>query len=388
MTVERDVLLKVLSHAAAVPETKNTIPILNCLVIGTDGEGGFVRATDTDLEICAPFEAHVIKKGSVAAPARLLADIVKRMPSKAQIAVSIFKEKLRLVCGNSKFDLGVLPADDYPFPQVKEGPVWRFEIEAERLRSLFAGVRHAIANDETRFYLNGIYLHVTDAEPSHLRAVATNGHMLAMVACEAPPLSQGMAGVIVPKKTIGEMMKLLPTGSGLVTLTVSSRLIGLELAGGWMLSSKLIEGTFPDYPRVIPTDNPHRAKTAADSLAGAIDRIATLCDADHAGIVMIMKPGGPITIAVDRAALGSGRDLVGADTTGQRAAIGINHRYMAAILASLSGATLEVHYNSSSDPVVFRVEGSEDSVNVLSPMKVDAGAESFAAAADMLDEAA
>ena len=246
---------------------------------------------------------------------------------------------------------------------------------------MLAGVRHAIANDESRHYLNGVYLHVTDAEPARLKAVATNGHMLALQSVEAPPLSQGMPAIILPKRTVAEFLKALPSGAELVSLMVSERLITLELAGGWRLTSKLIDGVYPDYTRVIPSDNPHRAKVPASTLAAAIDRVATFCNADHVGLVLFLKPDGPITVTVERPDLGSARDQAAAEIEGKRAAIGFNQRYLAAILASLSGASLELHYNSPADPMLLRPEGSADVLSVLMPMRVDARAE-------LLEEAA
>jgi DNA polymerase-3 subunit beta len=380
MTIERDAFLKALSAALGAVDGKSEVPIFTHVLIGVDGEAGFIRGTDMDLEIALPFEAQIVAPGSLAAPARLLHDIVKRLPSKAQIGLSVDKGKLKLVCGNSRFQIAFLPADEYPSLGAGAGLSSLFEIEADKLKAMLAGVRHAIANDESRHYLNGVHLHVVHGQTPQLKAVATNGHMLALQACEAPVQSDSMPPIILPKRTVGEFLKALPTSSERVALTVSDRLVTLELAGGWRLTSKLIDGSYPDYVRVIPADNPHRAKASADLLAKALERISTLCDANHAGIVVMMKPEGPITLTTERADLGSGRDQVAAEVWGRKAAIGFNHRYLAAILASLSGSTLQLHYNSAADPMLIRVDGSDDVLNVLMPMRV--------AATEPLEEAA
>jgi DNA polymerase III subunit beta len=381
LTIERDTFLKALSAALGAVDGKSEVPIFTHVLIGTDGEAGLIRGTDMDMEIAAPFAAQIVEPGSLAAPAKLLHDIVKRMPGKAQIGLSIVQGKLKLVCGNSRFQLAILDADDYPALSAKADRSCQFEIEADRLKAMLAGVRHAMANDESRHYLNGVHLHIAHGEMAQLKAVATNGHMLALQACEAPIQATPMPAIILPKRTVAEFLKALPASSEMVTLIVSERLITLELAQGWRLTSKLIDGVYPDYSRVIPSDNPYLAKLSADALAKALERVATLCDADHAGITLALEPGGPITITAERAGLGSGSDQAAAEITGKKAAIGFNQRYLAAILASLSGATIELHYNAAADPMLIRIDGSSDIVHVLMPMRVAAGAERLEEAA-------
>jgi DNA polymerase-3 subunit beta len=372
MTVERDGFLRAVSAALGALDSKSEVPIFSHLLIGLDGEAGFVRGTDQDLEISAPFEAQIVSPGALAVPGKLIHDIVKRMPGKARIALTIAQEKLKIVCGNSRFHLAILGDDDYPALQSSAQAEAMFEIEADRLRAMLAGVRHAIAADESRPYLGGIYLHVTKESPARLKAVATNGHMLALQASEAPPLAETMPAIILPRRTVNEFLKALPTGTELVSLGVSERLITLALAGGWRLTSRLIDGVYPDYRRVIPSDNPHRALVKADLLAAAIDRVATLCDPQN-GIALSLTPGGPIGVAVERQAIGSGHDEAAAEITGRPARIGLNPRYMAAILASLSGGMVELQYNSPADPVLIRPQGSADVLNVLMPMRLAEG---------------
>ena len=380
-TTNRDDFAKALAAAGGAIASRATLPILSHVLLGTDEEGCFVQATDMDIEIVRPFAAKVVEGGAVAAPARILSDIVKRMPAGASIAVSTVNNRLKVVCGKSRFELNYLPAEDYPELEIKTGQVWTFEIEAEAVRELLGGVRHAIADDEARYYLNGVYLHAVGEEACHLIAAATNGHMLMQATAAAPPLCQGMPGVILPKKTVGEILKLLPSGDDLVTMKVCDRLVVLELAGGVTLASKLIDGTYPDYARVIPLSNPHRAVVAADVLASAIARVATLCEKGDTGVVVFFKPGGPITVSIDRAGVGSGQDKVPATVDGARAAIGFNHRYFATMLGALAGGTIELRYGTAADAVLMRLEGEETVTGVLMPMRANVDAK-------QLDEAA
>jgi DNA polymerase III sliding clamp (beta) subunit (PCNA family) len=280
MTVERDGFLRAVSAALGALDSKSEVPIFSHLLIGLDGEAGFVRGTDQDLEISAPFEAQIVSPGALAVPGKLIHDIVKRMPGKARIALTIAQEKLKIVCGNSRFHLAILGDDDYPALQSSAQAEAMFEIEADRLRAM--------------------------------------------------------------------------------------------LAGGWRLTSRLIDGVYPDYRRVIPSDNPHRALVKADLLAAAIDRVATLWD-PQTGIALSLMPGGPIGVAVERQAIGSGHDEAAAEITGRPARIGLNPRYMAAILASLSGGMVELQYNSPADPVLIRQQGSAEVLNVLMPMRLAEG---------------
>jgi DNA polymerase-3 subunit beta len=199
LTVDRDELTRALGHVSSVPDRKSDIPILGCLLISASGEGGSVRATNVEIDITAPFKAQVATAGRIAVSARLLHDVVKRMPAGQDVALSLAKGRLTVASGKARFEIAALPADDYPdFSPAGKGSSWQFESEAERLRGLLTAVRHATSKDDARHYLNGVHLHVTAEEPAQLKAVATTGHMLALQACRAPQGSEGMLAIIIP----------------------------------------------------------------------------------------------------------------------------------------------------------------------------------------------
>jgi DNA polymerase III subunit beta len=386
LVVERDEFLRALAHAAGVAPRNTTIPILTHLVLRAEREGGSVRACDLDIDVTSPFRAEAVTEvGEVCVGAKLLHDVVKPMPEGKSIALTQVENRLRVVCGKSKFELATLSSDDFPQrPTNGRKKDWQFEIEAARLRGLFAGVRHAISKDESRFYLTGIHLHVTAEEPVHLKAVATNGHIMALQACLAPTGAYGMPGIIVPRETVAEMLKLLPDNDTLVTLTASDRFVSLDFPGGLSLSSKLVDGTYPDYQRVIPSSNPHYMRCDADMLAASIDRVATLCAEKEHQVVILMNPKGALTLTVDNAAVGTALDRVDVlEVAGKKTALGFNYRYLLAMLASYSGGTVELRYHTPSDAILMTVAGdsTETGLQVLMPQRTSVDSEK-------LDEAA
>jgi DNA polymerase-3 subunit beta len=383
MSVERDELLRALSIVAGLPPAKSDIPILTHLAIVAAREGGTLRATDMERQIVLPFMAQVKEAGRICVPARLLHSIVKRLPEGKPLSMTLEGEQLRVVCGRSRFQLSVLPEDDYPQFATAGGPGnWQFELEADRLRLLLAGVRHAIAKDESRYYLGGVYLHCTSEEPARLRAVATNGHVLALQSCPAPAGAQGMPGVILPGDTVAEMLKLLPDSGESVMVSVAQHSVLLDLPGGPSLHSKLIDGVFPDYVRVIPQEHPHRVNVAADALAESIGRVATLCSSDYTGIIMLFDPKGSLTVTVDRSGVGSGRDrVVAVEIAGAKTAIGFNCRYLAAMLASYAGGMVEIRYLDADSPIMMTLGGTGDVLQVLMPMRANVDARALEEAA-------
>jgi DNA polymerase-3 subunit beta len=292
--------------------------------------------------------------------------------------------RLRVVCGKSKFELATLSPDDFPPFSSAGSQRWQFEIEASQLRGLLAAVKHAVSKDEARHYLNGIHMHVSSEEPVHLKAVATNGHILAMQSCLAPTGAYGMPPIIIPRDTVAEMVKLLPDNDQLVTLTVSSRMVWLEFPGGLSFGSKLIEGTYPDYDRVIPQGHPHCVRCDSGTLAASIDRVATLCGDKAHQVVVLMNPKGGLTLSVQNPEIGSAQDKIETvEMAGKKAAIGFNSRYLLQMLASYTGATVELRYSDAASPILMRLAGdaSQTGLQVLMPMRHNIDAEKLGEAA-------
>src|SRR5215510_7647408 len=256
VTVERAALLKSLGHVHRVVERRNTIPILANVLIKADNSKLAFKATDLDLEVTEAIAAEVGPAGSTTVPAHMFYDIVRKLPEGTQILLEASGDRatLALRAGRSRFSLQTLPESD--FPDLAAGEMThKFSLAAKDLKRLIDKTQFAISTEETRYYLNGIYLHTAgDGQASALRAVATDGHRLAQIDLAAPQGAAGMPGVIVPRKTVGEVQRLIEDGEVQIGIELSPTKVRFTL-GDVVLTSKLIDGTFPDYARVIPLGN-------------------------------------------------------------------------------------------------------------------------------------
>src|SRR6266403_3781943 len=256
LTIERAALLRALAHVQSVVERRNTIPILSNVMIRAEEGRLALSATDMDLEIVEVVEAQVTGEGATTAPAHTLYDIVRKLREGAQIEMQMSGDKaaMTLRSGRSTFTLACLPPEDYPLMASGELP-HNFSLSATELRTLIDRTRFAISTAETRYYLNGIYLHATKAdEVPVIRAVATDGHRLARMEMVLPEGAAGMPGIIIPRKTVLELRKLVEESEDEVQIGLGETKIRLAV-GEAALTSKLIDGTVPDYDRVIPSNN-------------------------------------------------------------------------------------------------------------------------------------
>src|SRR6266568_4463346 len=246
-TIERATLLKSLGHVQSVVERRNTIPILSNVLIEAREDGSLrLRATDLDLQVDETVPANVTQAGATTLSAHTLFDIVRKLPEGSQVELTAAEGKMQIVAGRSRFNLLTLPRDDFPVIAEGELPT-RFELPAATLRQIIEKTRFAISTEETRYYLMGIFLHVVDDQ---MRAAATDGHRLARVTVPRPDGADGMPDVIVPRKAVAELYRLLEELEGTVEISLSPTKVRFGL-GSAVLTSKLIDGTFPDYNRVI-----------------------------------------------------------------------------------------------------------------------------------------
>ena len=271
-TIERATLLKSLGHVQSVVERRNTIPILSNVLIEARDDGSIrLMATDLDLQVDESVPAQVSQAGATTVSAHTFFDIVRKLPEGSQVELSAAEGKMQVVAGRARFNLSTLPRDDFPVIAEGELPT-RFELPAQTLRQIIDKTRFAISSEETRYYLMGIFLHVADEK---LKAAATDGHRLARVTVDKPEGADGMPDVIIPKKCVGELRKLLDEVEGTVEISLSPTKVRFGL-GNAVLTSKLIDGTFPDYNRVIPTANDKLLKLDPKSFMEGVDRVATI----------------------------------------------------------------------------------------------------------------
>ena len=364
-TIERATLLKALSHVQSVVERRNTIPILSNVLIEAAEDGGIrLMATDLDIQINETVAAQVSQPGSTTVSAHTLFDIARKLPEGSQVELHASEGKMRVNAGRARFNLQTLPRDD--FPVIAEGDLpTSFRLPAATLIQIIDKTRFAISTEETRYYLNGIFVH---ASGDVLKAAATDGHRLARVTVPLPEGAAGMPDVIIPRKCVGELRKLLDEVDGDVELTLSPTKIRFDL-GTAVLTSKLIDGTFPDYNRVIPTANDKLLKLDPKSFAAGVDRVATIASEKTRAVKMALDRD-KITLSVTSPENGTAAEEVPGDYSAAGFEIGFNARYRLDILGQIDGDTVEVHLADAAAPTLLRENDKAAALYVLMPMRV------------------
>ena len=367
-TIERATLLKGLGHVHSVVERRNTIPILsNVLIEAEEGGGLRLMATDLDLQINETVDADVGEPGATTVPAHTLFDIVRKMPEGSQVELIAAEGRMQVNAGRARFTLATLPRDDFPVIAEGELPT-AFELPAATLRQIIDKTRFAISTEETRYYLNGIYLHVSDEAQPVLKAAATDGHRLARVTVPRPDGAAGMPGVIIPRKCVAELRKLLDELDGTVQVSLSESKIRFGL-GNAVLTSKLIDGTFPDYTRVIPTANDKLLRLDPRSLEEGVDRVSTIAS-ERTRAVKMSLDRDRVTLSVTSPENGTASEEVSADYGADGIEIGFNARYLLDILGQIEGDVMEVHLADAAAPTLLRENDKAPALYVLMPMRV------------------
>ncbi|WP_135467133.1 DNA polymerase III subunit beta [Crenalkalicoccus roseus] len=373
ITVERAILFRALAHVQSVVERRNTIPILANVLIAA--QEGALHLTATDMEIAMVEEVpgvRVDRPGRCTAPAATLYEIVRKLPEGATIQFDQAggDAPLALRAGRFQTSLAVLPVED--FPSMTEGKLpHRFSLPAAQLRDLVDRTRFAISTEETRYYLNGIYLHATESEGTPvLRAVATDGHRLARVEQPLPEGAAGMPGVIIPRKTVNELRKLAEETQDEVTIRLSDTKIRFEV-GTVQLTSKLIDGTFPEYERVIPRGNDKVLRVSKKAFADAVGRVAAISS----------ERSRPVKLSLDRNHLllsaaspdqGQAQEELDQEVVQYEASpieIGFQARYLNDI-TDLVEEQVEFRFADGSAPTVVTDVAKPEALYVLMPMRV------------------
>ena len=370
VTLERNHLLKSLGHVHRVVERRNTYPILaNVLLKAADGRLD-LRATDLDIEVTESVPAMVATAGTTTVPAHTLYEIVRKLSDGAEVRLeSEGGEQLQLTSGRSRFHLACLSPDS--FPDLKSGAFTHsFALPAPVLRELIERTQFAISNEETRYYLNGIYLHALEAGGELiLRAVATDGHRMARAETGAPDGCRGMPGVIVPKKTVSEVQKLLEGAEGEVTVEVSDTKIRFSL-DGVVLLSKLIEGTFPDYERVTPKNNDKEMNVDRAAFATAVDRVSTIASDRGGKAVKLSVKDGQLELSVTNPDHGTASEELPVEFEPDGFEIGFNARYLLDIVGQIRSENAVFLFNDAGSPTLVREAGDARALYVLMPMRV------------------
>ena len=370
ISIERGPLLKAVSQAQSVVERRNTIPILANVLIEAEGDAVSFRATDLDIEVVDRIPAQVEQPGASTVSAVLLHEIVRKLPDGALVQLSDDPRDGRLTvqAGRSTFSLATLPKEDFPVMASSEYAS-NFSAPAKALRRLFDKTKFAISTEETRYYLNGVYMHVAEGEEGKvLRCVATDGHRLARVDAPLPEGAEEMPGVIVPRKTVGEMRKLLEDDDAQIAVSVSEtklRFATPEIT----LTSKVIDGTFPDYTRVIPTGNTKRLEVDASEFARAVDRVATVSSERSRAVKMALDEDR-LVLSVNAPDSGAAEEELAVAYADERLEIGFNAKYLLEIASQVDRENAVFLFNGSGDPTLMREGNDTSAIYVVMPMRV------------------
>ena len=370
VTVERAALLKLLGHVHRVVERRNTIPILSNVLLRAEEGGLRLKATDLDIEVTETIPADVAQPGSTTVPAHVIYDIVRKLPDGAQVSLEMAGEsgQMQIRSGRSRFMLQALPESDFPDLAAGDLP-HRFTLPAADLKRLIDKTQFAISTEETRYYLNGIYFHTLESGgQAVLRAVATDGHRLARVELGAPRGAEGMPGVIVPRKAVAEIQKLVEDGDETVQVELSAAKVRLTFAGV-VLTSKLIDGTFPDYQRVIPAGNDKLLTVEREDFAKAVDRVSTI-SSERGRAVKLALADGRLTLSVNNPDSGSATEEIEVDYDAGPIDIGFNARYLLDITGQLDGDTALFKLADPGSPTLIQDREGAAALYVLMPMRV------------------
>ena len=370
ISIERATLLKAVSQAQSVVERRNTIPILANVLIEADGADVTFRATDLDIEVVDKVPAMVERAGATTVSAVMLHEIVRKLPDGSLVALTADAAtgRLTIEAGRSNFSLATLPKEDFPVMASSEYET-NFSAAAPVLRRLFDKSKFAISTEETRYYLNGVYLHISEADGGRvLRAVATDGHRLARVDADLPPGAEEMPGVIVPRKTVGELRKLLDDDEAQIAVSVSEtkvRFATPEIT----LTSKVIDGTFPDYTRVIPTGNTKKMEVDAAEFAKAVDRVATV-SSERSRAVKLQLDEDKLVLSVNAPDAGAAEEELVVAYGDERLEIGFNAKYLLEIASQVDRENATFLFNSSGEPALMREGNDTSAIYVVMPMRV------------------
>lgn len=363
ISIERGILLRTLGHVQSVVERRNTIPILANVMLVAGNGSLTITASDMEIEATETFATDIITPGKTTVSAHLLYDIIRKLPDGALIELFLDGSHLQISAARSRFRLPVLATDDFPLIAAGTFPI-SFEMSADALAGMFSNARYAISTEEARYYLNGIYFHVRDNE---LLAVATDGHRLARITTEKPGGIE-IDGIIIPRKCIAEVLKIIDEVDDNVALEISDTKIRFTL-GNVIITSKVIDGTFPDYNRIIPTGNDKIVSVSASALAQGIDRVSSIAS-ERTRAVKVGLRANKIMLTVTSPDHGTATEEVEAEYAGEEMDIGFNARYILDILTQQAkNSVIKIAFQCPNSPVLITGKDYVGDKSIIMPMR-------------------
>ena len=368
-TINRDVFLKALSHTNGIIEKKTTLPILSNILI--EAKNSKIKITATDLDIIYIEEILPVElktEGSTTTSASVLYDILRKLKSNSKVELSLQNlNKIKLVSENSKFNLLCLPSDNFPLSEedIKQKS---FEVPSQKLLKLLNKTKISISNDETRHYLNGIYFHkIKLAEKSFLCGVATDSHRLSSSSLEIDS-NINFEPIILPKKTIFQLISLLEQNNDPIKISNSKSKIKFEMSDG-VLISKVIDGRFPDYTKVIPKDNDKVLEIKLNEFKNSIERVTTVSSDRKEGLKISIKKDS-VQLAVNNPSSGEGIEIIKAKFNSNDLNISFNSRYLTDIATQIENESIIINFKDAGSPALINDFSDKNSFHVVMPMKI------------------
>lgn len=361
----REDLLRPLQGVTGVVERRQTLPILGNVRIEALSDGGItLTTTDLEVEMTARLETGAESEGATTVPARKLLDICRALPEGSELTLRLEEGRMRVLAGSSRFTLATLAAEEFPESGDLEGGT-RFTVEREALADLLRRTSFAMAQQDVRYYLTGLLLEVGS---ERLRAVATDGHRLALCDAEEAPEVEGKQSVIVPRKAVMELDRLLGQGEAGVAVTLSSRSARFDL-GALTITTKLIEGQFPDYERVIPPQSSSRLLVDRAPLREALVRVAILANEKFRGVRLEAGEKG-LKLVAHNPENEEAEETIPARYEGDQMVIAFNAGYLQDALSALEGETVEFGFTDANSSALLTVPGVGRCRYVVMPMRL------------------
>ena len=366
-------LLKALNHIHGIVEVRHTLPILSNIVLSAENNELRLSSTNLDIFCSDQIDAEIVNSGEISVPAITFFEIVKRLPSGSDVILSMGDEDTELIlkCGRSKFNLSTLKTEDFPILSDKDLST-NFVISADELSRMIDKTKFAISNEETRYYLNGIFFHKAESNSiKFLRAVATDGHRLAQYDIPLPQGAEEITGIIIPKKTVFELRKVLDDADGDVSVSLNENKIKFSF-NNLKIISKVIDGTFPDYTKVIPQNNDKKFKTNNSELKNAIDRVSAVAinEETKSKAIKLTIENNKLNLSVESQSKGSAKEEIDISYSNEKVDIGFNSRYLLDICNEVDGDEIDVNLLDSISPAIILDKTDENLFFVLMPMRI------------------
>ncbi|MDC2992538.1 DNA polymerase III subunit beta [Pelagibacteraceae bacterium] len=367
--IVRSNFFKTLSHLQGIVDKKNSLPILSNILIDAKDSALTLSSTDMDISIIEKIDCKVLEEGSTTINSQILYDIVRKIDDNSEIEIISNDGKLlTLRADGSRFSLACLPKEDFPIID-QENPGNTIKINSKIIFKLIDKTKFAISNEETRYFLNGLYFNITkDQNNSIVTLVGTDGHRLAKFSHNIEDNIDQVSGVIIPKKTIYELSKLLAEIEKDVLISISSNKIVFNI-GNIIFISKLIDGSFPDYKRVIPKDNSNILKINREILLSAVDRVSTIAN-DKSPVIKFKLLQNVLNLNTINNESSTASEDLKINYNGDEIEIGFNSKYIMDIVNNLEDEEISINLKDNTSPIVALENSNSNLVYVLMPMRV------------------